>query len=64
MSQNEYDRIAEDIRVRRQLPYTLTVEKVEGDKIYTHNIWGNAVIYKSTTKAGDEESTTYEIFKE
>lgn len=64
MSQTDYDRIADDIRVRRQLPYTLTVEKVEGEKIYTHNIWGNSVVYRSVTKKEkDEDVTYYELVK-
>ncbi|MHA1519509.1 MAG: hypothetical protein ACTSVZ_04995 [Promethearchaeota archaeon] len=36
----------DDIHEKRQLPYTLTVEKVEGDLIYTHNQWGNNSLYK------------------
>lgn len=32
-----------DIQEKRQLPYTITVEKVEGDIIFTHNQWGNSV---------------------
>ena len=36
----------EDIIEKRQLPYSLTVEKVEGDLIYTHNQWGNNALYK------------------
>ena len=36
----------EDILLKQQLPYSLTVEKVEGDLIYTHNQWGNNSLYK------------------
>ncbi|UYP48236.1 hypothetical protein NEF87_004521 [Candidatus Lokiarchaeum ossiferum] len=35
-----------DIQEKRQLPYTITVEKVEGDIIFTHNQWGNSVRYQ------------------
>ncbi|WP_457557593.1 hypothetical protein [Candidatus Harpocratesius sp.] len=42
----EYEFYEEDIREKRQLPYTITVEKIEGDIIYTHNQWGNNVVYR------------------
>ena len=38
--------LEEDIRIERQLPYTITVEKVEGDIVWTHNQWGNSMKYK------------------
>jgi len=41
----EFAEIEEAIRSSRQLPFTLTVEKVDGNKVYTHNIWGNAAVY-------------------
>ena len=37
--------LADDIQEKRQLPYSVTVEKVEGDVIFTHNQWGNSVRY-------------------
>ncbi len=40
----------EDIQAKRQLPYTITVEKVEGDVIFTHNQWGNSIKYKKIDK--------------
>ena len=43
---SEYSELAEKIRVKRQLPYTITIEKIEKKVITTHNIWGNTVIYK------------------
>lgn len=46
-----------DLREKRQLPYTLIVEKIEGDVIYTHNQWGNNVKYR---KKGDN----YEIIED
>ena len=42
----EFELYEEDILLKRQLPYSLTVEKVEGDLIYTHNQWGNNSLYK------------------
>ena len=53
----EYNEIEEDIRERRALPYTLTIEKMEGNKIYTHNIWGNSVIF---LKSDDGNYTVYQ----
>ena len=54
--------LAEDIQEKRQLPYSLTVEKVEGDVIFTHNQWGNIVryikgdnVYELLTDADTEE---------
>jgi hypothetical protein len=44
-NKEEYIEIENEIKERRQLPYTLTVEKIEGDKVYTRNIWGNSVVY-------------------
>ncbi len=37
--------LADDIQEKRHLPYSVTVEKVEGDIIYVHNQWGNNVRY-------------------
>lgn len=54
---SENDALADLIRISRQLPYTLTVEKVDGNKIYTHNTWGNSVIYV-------KKNDTFEIFKQ
>ncbi len=54
MSSNKNRELAEKIRVKRQLPYTVSIDKIEGDKIITHNIWGNTVIYKEL-KDGDFE---------
>ncbi len=58
MTSNEYNELAEKIRVNRQLPYTITIEKRETDKIITHNIWGNTVIYKEL-KDGTFEMLEY-----
>ncbi len=58
MSSAENRELAEKIRVNRQLPYTITIEKREGDKIITHNIWGNTVIYKEL-KDGTFEMLEY-----
>ncbi len=45
VNKEEFAELELDIKERRQLPYTLTVEKVEGDKVFTRNIWGNSAIY-------------------
>ena len=45
MDAEEIRDLERDIEFERQLPYTLIVEKVEGDEIYTHNQWGNEIIY-------------------
>ena len=58
MTSNEYHELAEKIRVNRQLPYTITLEKRETNKIITHNIWGNTVIYKEL-KNGTFEMLEY-----
>jgi len=58
MTSNEFHELAEKIRVNRQLPYTITIEKRETNKIITHNIWGNTVIYKEL-KNGTFEMLEY-----
>ena len=58
MSSEEYRKLAEQIRIKRQLPYTISIEKIEGDTITTHNIWGNTVTYKDL-KNGDFEILEY-----
>ncbi|MHA1745253.1 MAG: hypothetical protein ACTSWW_04600 [Promethearchaeota archaeon] len=54
--------LADDIQEKRHLPYSVIVEKVEGDIIYTHNQWGNDVrylkgkdVYELLTDADTEE---------
>jgi hypothetical protein len=42
----DFEFYEEDIREKRQLPYTLTVEKIEGELIYAHNQWGNNCVYR------------------
>ena len=58
MSSNEHRELAERIRIKRQLPYMISIEKIEGDKITTHNIWGNTVTYKEL-KDGEFEILQY-----
>ena len=59
MSQKEdFIELEEDIRISRQLPYTLTVEKVEGNIIYARNLWGNNVKYR---KLGESQ---YELLSD
>ncbi len=41
---------AEQIREDRNLPYTLTIEKVEDGVIWTHNQWGNSLKYSQDEK--------------
>jgi len=54
MSSNDKRELAEKIRAKRQLPYTVSIDKIDGKLIYTHNIWGNTIIYKEL-KDGDFE---------
>ena len=44
--ENDFEFYAEEIQEKRRLPYSLIVEKIEGDIIFTQNQWGNAVKYK------------------
>ena len=46
MTQQEYKFYEEDIRKKRHLPYTISVEKIEGELIYCHNQWGTDMTYK------------------
>ncbi len=46
--------LAEDIMTKRALPYSLIVEKVEGDEIFVRNNWGTHIKY---VRKGE----TYEI---
>jgi hypothetical protein len=57
-ARRDFTELEDDIRLKRQLPYTLTVEKKEGKLIYTRNIWGNSVIYRET------DDGMYEIYTE
>jgi hypothetical protein len=57
-NKEEYAEIELDIKEKRQLPYTLSVEKIEGDKVYTRNIWGNSVVYLK------KENGNYEVVNE
>ena len=58
MSSDEHFELAERIRAKRQLPYTISIEKIDGNIITTHNIWGNTVTYKEL-KDGDFEILKY-----
>ena len=46
MAEEDFRSLEDDIKSKRHLPYTLIVEKVDGDLIYAHNQWGNDVVYK------------------
>ena len=52
----DFSDLENEIRMKRRLPYTLSVEKVEGNLIYTHTQWGNDIVYK-------EKDGSYEIVK-
>ena len=38
-------KLAEEIAAKRNLPYTLKIERVDGDKIYCRNSWGSHILY-------------------
>lgn len=59
MTEEEYAFYEEDIQDKRSLPYTITVEKIDGDLIYCHNQWGSDLIYKKV-EAGYELQTDNE----
>ncbi len=39
------DELAQLIMEQRNLPYTLKVERVDGNKIFSRNSWGNHILY-------------------
>ena len=52
MSEEEdFAELADLLKISRHLPYTLTIEKIEGDIIYTHTPWGNNIQYR---REGDD----------
>ena len=57
MSEEEYQFYEHDIANKRQLPYTITVEKIEDDVIYCHNQWGSDIVYRKVDKG-------YELIEE
>ncbi|MHA1339374.1 MAG: hypothetical protein ACTSRZ_04070 [Promethearchaeota archaeon] len=38
--------LAEAIRVKRNLPYSLKIERIKGNIIYCRNSWGNHIVYE------------------
>jgi len=46
MSENEeIEAIAKEIANQRNLPYTIKIERIDGDKIYCRSSWGNHIVY-------------------
>ena len=46
MSENEeIEAIAKEIANQRNLPYTLKIERIDGEKIYCRSSWGNHIVY-------------------
>ncbi len=37
--------LAKFIGKNRNLPYTLKIERIDGDKIFVRNSWGNHLVY-------------------
>jgi hypothetical protein len=37
--------LAKIIAQKRNLPYTIKIERIDGDKIYIRNSWGNHLVY-------------------
>ena len=45
MSEHELEAMAKEISTQRNLPYSLKIEKIEGDKLWCRSSWGNHVVY-------------------
>jgi hypothetical protein len=46
MAENdEFEGIAKEIVSQRNLPYTLKIERIDGEKIYCRSSWGNHILY-------------------
>jgi hypothetical protein len=44
-TQEEINAIAKEISFQRNLPYSLKIEKIDGEKLYCRSSWGNHIIY-------------------
>jgi hypothetical protein len=44
-TQQELDVMAKEISSQRNLPYTIKIEKIEGEKLFCRSSWGNHIIY-------------------
>ena len=44
-SDEEVEKIAKEIAVQRNLPYTLKIERIDGNKFYCRSSWGNHMVY-------------------
>jgi hypothetical protein len=42
---NDLQGIAKEIAIQRNLPYTIKVEKIDGNKYYCRSSWGNHIVY-------------------
>ena len=45
MNEQELEALGKEIAHQRNLPYTIKVEKIEGDKFWCRSSWGNHVVY-------------------
>ena len=45
MSDKELVAMAKEIASQRNLPYTIKIETIEGNKLWCRSSWGNHVIY-------------------
>jgi hypothetical protein len=44
-TQEELNALAKEIITQRNLPYTIKIEKIDGDKLYCRSSWGNHIVY-------------------
>ena len=44
-NEEEVNKIAKEIAIQRNLPYTVKIEKVEGKTYYCRSSWGNHIVY-------------------
>jgi hypothetical protein len=44
-TQEELDTMAKTIMNQRNLPYTIKIEKIDGEKLFCRSSWGNHIVY-------------------
>ena len=44
-TQEELKIMSKEISTQRNLPYTIKIEKIDGEKLFCRSSWGNHVIY-------------------
>ena len=44
-TQQELDAMAKEISSQRNLPYSIKIEKIEGEKLFCRSSWGNHIVY-------------------